>query len=442
MPFEEFDKKIKEASEHYHPAYDEIAWKKMNQLLDEQLPGKKDDWRRIYYFLFLLIFVTAGGYLLIEKPWNSNNKIYPVKNSISTNSNPVTNPATIKKNKTSGNNNDIGITLDQVGNSRSIPLKQPNFISPSRNNPAGKGLISFDNKSRIPSDIFKNKINAIITGDKNAYGINKDKLPDVKTDAKNDIGNQKQRQIDAGNTVLPGTKDISDNNNDVKETTIESLPEVQLAKTKSKNQKNFIRNLALTISAGPDISAFNSSEPGKTTLYYGVGLRYDITKRVTVRSGFYITDKIYSAAGKDYKQTYSSYPTFTLTSVDADCKIFEIPMIVNYNIIQRKKNNFFGSIGLSSFLMNRETYHYHYNDSWGQYRYGANTVNNKNQHYFSVVTLTTGYERKLNHIFSLIAEPYVKLPLAGIGEGRIKLNSAGLLVSVSVKPFAVKEQKK
>ena len=47
MQSEEFDKKIKEAADHHHPAYDEKAWMKMEKLLDTHLPQKKDDRRRI-----------------------------------------------------------------------------------------------------------------------------------------------------------------------------------------------------------------------------------------------------------------------------------------------------------------------------------------------------------------------------------------------------------
>ena len=416
MQFEEFDKKIKEASEHYHPAYDETAWKKMNDLLNDQLPENKNDWRRIYYLLFLLIFVTTGGYLMVEKPWNSNNKIYPAKNVKNINSTPVGNPVISKENITTSNNNDVKKIVEQGSSSRSVPSNQSNFIPHNRNKAAGKDIISFNNKYRTPPQIFKNKINSNIK--------------------------EEQGELIAGNILLPGTKDNSDSKNDVNEPTIEPLAVVPLDKTKNKKHKSFAGNLGFTISAGPDVSAFSASEPGKTTLYFGAGLRYDLSKRVTLKTGFYITDKIYSAAGKDYKQTYVYYPTYTLTSVDADCKIFEVPLIVNYNFIQRKKNNLFGTIGVSSFFMNREIYHYHYNDPMGQYRYGTKTYNNRNQHYFSVITLAAGYERKLNPIFSVAAEPYVKLPLSGVGEGKIKLNSAGLLVSVNIKPFVSKDQKK
>ena len=39
---DEIHKKIKDAADQYHPAYDDNAWSKMEQLLDEHLPIKKD----------------------------------------------------------------------------------------------------------------------------------------------------------------------------------------------------------------------------------------------------------------------------------------------------------------------------------------------------------------------------------------------------------------
>ena len=63
------------------------------------------------------------------------------------------------------------------------------------------------------------------------------------------------------------------------------------------------------------------------------------------------------------------------------------------------------------------------------------TVTNQNKHYFSVVDISAGYEHSINKRFSIIAEPYVKLPLSGIGIGKIKLNSAGVLFTAAIKPF-------
>ena len=63
MQFEDFDKKIKEAAEHHHPAYDEMAWDKMEKLLDKHLPQKEDKKRRFIFFLLLFLFL--GGAVII-----------------------------------------------------------------------------------------------------------------------------------------------------------------------------------------------------------------------------------------------------------------------------------------------------------------------------------------------------------------------------------------
>jgi hypothetical protein len=52
-----------------------------------------------------------------------------------------------------------------------------------------------------------------------------------------------------------------------------------------------------------------------------------------------------------------------------------------------------------------------------------------------VLTLSAGYQRKINRTFSIAAEPYIKVPLAGVGYGKVKLNSAGVLFSVNISPF-------
>jgi hypothetical protein len=44
----------------------------------------------------------------------------------------------------------------------------------------------------------------------------------------------------------------------------------------------------------------------------------------------------------------------------------------------------------------------------------------------------------LNKNISLQAEPYLKIALDGVGYGKVNLNSAGVLFSAIIKPFAKK----
>jgi len=52
-----------------------------------------------------------------------------------------------------------------------------------------------------------------------------------------------------------------------------------------------------------------------------------------------------------------------------------------------------------------------------------------------VLNLSGGYTRQLNSTFSVSAEPYVEIPLTGIGKGKVHLNSGGILFTIGIKPF-------
>jgi hypothetical protein len=52
---------------------------------------------------------------------------------------------------------------------------------------------------------------------------------------------------------------------------------------------------------------------------------------------------------------------------------------------------------------------------------------NQNQHLLRILNLTAGVEYGLGTRWNLLAEPYVKVPLAGVGMGKVKLLSAGVL---------------
>ncbi len=57
-----------------------------------------------------------------------------------------------------------------------------------------------------------------------------------------------------------------------------------------------------------------------------------------------------------------------------------------------------------------------------------------------MLTLSGGYERHINNIFSVLAEPYVKIPFEGIGFGKVQLYSAGVLLTLKVNPFKAWEK--
>jgi hypothetical protein len=206
---------------------------------------------------------------------------------------------------------------------------------------------------------------------------------------------------------------------------------------KKKSKNKFGTNFGLTASIGPDMSFVKLNNAGRTTLTYGAGLSYDIAKRFTARAGFYVSKKIYKATPDQYNPPGGNYPN--LTGVDADCKVYEIPVSIAYNFGVRKNHSWFGNAGLSSFIMKKEDYTYNYKTPAGQTYAYYKEINNENKHYFAVLTLSAGYKYQLSRKLSMQAEPYAKIPLGGVGQGKIKLNSAGVMFTATLKPFKKKK---
>ncbi|MEO8854899.1 MAG: hypothetical protein ABI359_14035, partial [Ginsengibacter sp.] len=210
----------------------------------------------------------------------------------------------------------------------------------------------------------------------------------------------------------------------------------EIIKKKTKNTNKFKNNFGITLSAGPAISGVHLNNAGKLSIVYGAGLSYSISKKFTIRTGFYKSTKIYSVAPNDYHFPNGSGTNYNdLQSVDANCNVDEIPVNLYYNFGKVKNHNWFVSTGLSSYLMKKESYEFYYKTTAGDIYENDWSIRNKNKNIFSVLNLSAGYHHTLNKQLSIMAEPYINLPLSGIGAGKVKLNSGGILFTITMKPF-------
>ncbi len=455
MQSEEFDKKIIEAADHHHPAYDEQAWTKMEKLLELHLPLKKDDNRKILFLLLSFLLLGGGAWLFISKPWIQNTKTtqtiasvqQPVTNSSGQNMNPVhkdnTNKeATGENNKLINNNNSTIIT--GTGTHISSPVGS-NIIShnPSANLLGDKNIYVTSGAGKKTS--LKPK--TLLRTDKNVPGVdiikdqqdNKAIIPE-KPNTNNAVADENtsdkniQKKDDNTTTVINNINITAD---DKKNPVVTKDSPVKKNKPAGKKNNSFF----FSLSTGPDISFLGSKDLGKTKLLAGVGLGYTFKDRVTLKTGFYTGRKVYTASPDEYHPpaTFWNYYPY-LENVNANCKVYEIPVLLSYNFGNSSKQHWFATTGLSSYLMKKETYTYSYKSiPTGPTLSRQFTLLDINKHYFSVLTLSAGYERAISPKISIMAEPYLKLPLTGIGYGKVKLNSGGILFSVGIKPFSSKK---
>ncbi len=463
MQSEEFDKKIKEAADHHHPAYDEKAWMKMEKLLDTHLPQQKDDRRRLIFFLFLFLII-GGGVTLFFIAGKGRQKDDSV---IANNLQPVQQPdKAISGNDTSGkqesrdavidNNvsagsNETDNTITQPGNSipasgSSIPAKNliDNTKKQNRSNTdkvikSNKNAPAYLTKVNTPVPEAGDKTkNVKVQPDADPFKLNnKNSSAEISPAVSSNETKNKEVHPGVNNNPAPGV------NQPVKkeEPAANQMLTEKLVKIKNKKSSFF----SLNFSAGPDISFAGSGKPGRAKLLAGAGLGYTFKDRFTIRTGFYASRKIYSAAESEYHAPaifYVYYPY--LEKVEADCKVYEIPLFFSYNFNKSARQNWLVSAGLSSYIMKKETYNYFYKTApSGPTVTREWSPSDKNKHYFSVLTLSGGYQRNLSKSVSLMIEPYFKVPLSGIGYGKVKLNSSGVLFTIGIKPLElIKKSKK
>ena len=395
---EEMDDIIREAAEKHDPAYNDGAWNKMAVLLDKRLP-QNDGNRKMIYF-FLLLGLGTGAYFAWPYLFGKDHQLVPTANNRST-------------------------TNTTIVASTQKPFADPVLINTPANRSNDPGEERFTGFRKRVAGKNKTRMNisdATILPDNNQFKEfapeNKNSLvivPDNKT------GNSVIKLEELSKTVSNPTPD----------------KKAQDKTDRKKKRNGFDSNFGLSFSAGPDLSFVNISHPGKITLAFGAGLQYHFAKRITVMAGFYVSRKKYSTDSSGYHPPtvfWNYYPN--MQNIEADCRIYDIPVSLRYQFSQKNKHSFFAGAGISSYLMKQENYDYSYKSVAGQPYYRSYSYSNKNDHLFSAVTLSGGYNYALNKNLSFSAEPYVKIPLKGIGYGRVKLKGSGVLFTVSLKPFA------
>jgi hypothetical protein len=182
--------------------------------------------------------------------------------------------------------------------------------------------------------------------------------------------------------------------------------------------------LSLALMFAPDVTALRLKEIKGLGNSVGLNLEYYIKPNLSINTGILYAFKTYQG-GEGYYSVYQPAPN----AIQGNCWILDVPINVRYYAFQRPLSRWYISGGVSTYLMLREKYGLEYN-SYGKYYRKNLDLRNKNQHYLGIGNLSIGYERLLSDKLSLQIEPYLKVPVNGIGEGQINLKSAGALIGL------------
>jgi hypothetical protein len=188
-------------------------------------------------------------------------------------------------------------------------------------------------------------------------------------------------------------------------------------------------NVGLLLS--PDWSSVKFQNINQTGYKLGFEIEYQPFRRLSVSTAAIFTRLLYNADGGEYTAPYG-YWTPTRKPPEkiwGACDALEVPINLRYALFENRKNRFFVSTGISSYWMLSESYKYEYYAT-KPYLVDGWRGKNKNTHYLSIANLSLGYAGKLAQRIFWQVEPFVKLPLGGVGWGQINLSSTGMFLSI------------
>jgi len=185
------------------------------------------------------------------------------------------------------------------------------------------------------------------------------------------------------------------------------------------------------ILGSPDLSTIKWQSVKNVGTRFGLLLGYSFNSRWSIESGAYYSRKNYYTDGEYFDKTNAYILKYVdQLKVNGVCNMWEFPVNVRYNLSTGQKMKWFATAGVSAYYMSKEKY-----DCSG-YLNGApwsEEWNKKPSHnsWSSNLNLSVGYEQRLGRIGNLRLEPYVRVPMTGIGTGKLSIMSAGLNIGIT-----------
>lgn len=212
-----------------------------------------------------------------------------------------------------------------------------------------------------------------------------------------------------------------------------SLPKAEepVAK-KTQSPAKVQTGLYFGLIASPDISTVKMQRVNKVGYGAGIIIGYRISRSFAVETGLLYDHKNYYSEGSCFSKEKIPYiQNWKIINVDGYCNMYEIPVNVRYFIKNGQNTSWYANAGLSSYLMKKEDYAYKYMTTSGDLKNSSWAYKNATQNWFSIIHVGVGLEHNLGAIGKLRVEPYLKIPVKGLGIGDLPITSMGINIGIT-----------
>ncbi len=186
-------------------------------------------------------------------------------------------------------------------------------------------------------------------------------------------------------------------------------------------------------------ASYNTLTPLKKS-NFGAGLTFDysIGRNIEIFSGFLYQRQNGSSSINSEEKTYSyvrsAINKYSPEPVYADLHILDIPIGVNVFFNQKKKGMYF-STSLSNYVYVSEDYNHTIQSQNGDQNRSFTFTESfgvfHRSDWASALNFSLGFRKNTSLTTALGIEPFVKLPLKGLGTHKLKLQGAGVSLKLS-----------
>ncbi len=203
------------------------------------------------------------------------------------------------------------------------------------------------------------------------------------------------------------------------------LTEETKTSAKSDKKKKSKPSFYIGLTAGTELNQVKNQGISKVGFNAGILVGLQINQKLSAEAGVQLSQKKYYTLGKYFRPKSGSMPAnMTVMSLNGNSTLVEIPVSAKYNF-SKKQNTFYGKAGISTYILAKEANKYQVIVS-GQQQEINSTYKNAKTYAAAEARISAGYQHPVGKKLNIRVEPYIQIPLKGIGIGALPVTSTGL----------------
>ncbi|MEO6639518.1 MAG: outer membrane beta-barrel protein [Ginsengibacter sp.] len=431
----DMDELFQRAADNYPLKNGEGDWESVAKRIADKpgpsatLTAPKNNSTKKITALFLLLFIGGISWFVFQHYQQWTEAAVPGKNVLADNikkaesktsateknneSNAGRNTSTVtyKKDK-SNRNNGVGLSGNRIANAETGNVNKPVSSSIKKTNTGTKKTLGGENSNNGSPVESNNNFSS-----------------EEETDQKNIDNPPAENEISVDAILLK--------NNGKEELSAAGNAESAVAhneKKKPKASQDFRKKKGIYVGlvAGTDFSKVHAGSFDHSGVNAGIIAGYRFNKKISLESGINWDKKYYTSDGKTFRmdKIASTMPSgMVINNLESNNSFVEIPLKMKFDFFTKGNNNLFVSGGVSAYIITREKnmYHVTYN---GDNKDILGVYEKNNYGLPAVANISLGYEKTVFKNFDIRIEPYLKIPLRGMGVGSLPVTSAGLQIGI------------